>query len=53
MYPTEKYCLLGDDIVIADDRIAQMYKLIMAELGVELSDAKSHVSNDTWEFAKR
>lgn len=47
------YCLLGDDIVIADDAIAREYKLIMNELGVELSEAKSHVSLDTFEFAKR
>jgi len=52
-YPFTNYILLGDDIVINDDRVAEEYKLIMSGLGVEISDSKSHVSNDTYEFAKR
>lgn len=50
---SETYCLLGDDIVIANDAVAEQYRLIMSELGVELSEHKSHVSEDTYEFAKR
>lgn len=48
-----KYILLGDDIVIADKAVALEYKKLIQELGVTISDAKSHVSNDTFEFAKR
>jgi hypothetical protein len=47
------YVLLGDDIVIGDDLVAQHYRAIMSELGVEISVPKSHVSSDTYEFAKR
>jgi hypothetical protein len=47
------YALLGDDIVIADDKVAENYKLIMSELGVAISPHKTHVSKDTYEFAKR
>jgi hypothetical protein len=47
------YVLLGDDIVIGDDAVAMHYRAIMNELGVEISETKSHVSSDTYEFAKR
>jgi hypothetical protein len=47
------YVLLGDDIVIGDDAVAEHYRAIMSELGVEISVPKSHVSSDTYEFAKR
>jgi len=47
------YILLGDDIVIKHNKIARKYKSIMNKLGVEISEAKSHVSKDTYEFAKR
>jgi hypothetical protein len=47
------YILLGDDIVIKDDKIASNYISIMTKLGVEISEAKTHVSNHTYEFAKR
>jgi hypothetical protein len=45
--------LLGDDIVIANDKVAAKYKSIMNKLGVDISEAKSHVSKNTYEFAKR
>lgn len=48
-----KYVLLGDDIVIADDLLAHHYKLLIQRLGVEISPLKTHVSLDTYEFAKR
>nr|QHD64818.1 RdRp [Erysiphe necator associated mitovirus 7] len=48
-----QYMILGDDIVIHNDKVAESYKKIIRELGVELSDNKTHVSNDTYEFAKR
>lgn len=47
------YVLLGDDIVIAHDKVAAHYRAIMGELGVEISESKTHVSADTYEFAKR
>lgn len=50
----ENYAVLGDDIVIADGRVAREYLLIMASLGVGIGLAKSLVSrNGTLEFAKR
>lgn len=48
-----KYVLLGDDIVLSDNKVASEYLALMAELGVEISETKSHASKDTFEFAKR
>lgn len=47
------YCLLGDDIVIANADVAQQYKILLSELDMPISEQKTHVSNDTYEFAKR
>jgi len=47
------YLILGDDIVIRGTDVALAYKEIMTSIGVEISEAKSHVSNDSFEFAKR
>jgi len=47
------YIILGDDIVIKNDKVARTYMKWMNYLGVELSDSKTHVSKDTYEFAKR
>lgn len=53
-YPSySNYMILGDDLVIGDDAVAIRYRAIMATLGVEISEQKSHVSLDTYEFAKR
>jgi hypothetical protein len=52
-YPTRKYIMLGDDIVITNDKIASHYKEVIKSLGVEISESKSHVSLTTYEFAKR
>jgi hypothetical protein len=49
----EGYVLLGDDIVIAHDAVAKEYLAIMAGLGVEVSEVKTFVSSDMYEFAKR
>jgi len=49
----DSYILLGDDIVINNDKVAEKYIEIMKELGVETSESKTHVSSDTYEFAKR
>lgn len=45
--------MLGDDIVIFDQKVAQRYLLIMKDLGVKINLVKSVVSKDTFEFAKR
>jgi len=45
--------ILGDDIVIKNNKIAQTYIKVMNSLGVEISIHKTHVSHDTYEFAKR
>ncbi|AHI43533.1 RNA-dependent RNA polymerase [Fusarium circinatum mitovirus 1] len=49
----DQYIILGDDIVIKDDNIANIYKGQMMRMGVDISDAKTHISKDTYEFAKR
>jgi hypothetical protein len=47
--------LLGDDIVIADEAVAQEYLAICREIGVEIGLAKSLISpkGHAVEFAKR
>jgi len=47
------YYILGDDIIIFNDLVAEKYKYLIDLLGVELSPTKTHVSKDTYEFAKR
>jgi len=49
----ERYALLGDDIVIADSDVAREYKKLLSELDMPISETKTHVSLDTYEFAKR
>jgi hypothetical protein len=47
------YVLLGDDIVLANEHVAKEYMTILSLLGVKVSETKTHISNDTYEFAKR
>jgi hypothetical protein len=47
------YIILGDDIVIKNSNVAKTYIEVMNGLGVEVSVNKTHVSSDTYEFAKR
>jgi hypothetical protein len=48
------YALLGDDIVIADEKVAKEYVTIMEAIGVKIGLAKSLVGlNLSLEFAKR
>lgn len=48
------YSVLGDDVCIADERVAKTYVRVMQSLGVEISLAKSlESSHRTAEFAKR
>jgi len=49
----DEYIILGDDIVIKNDKIASHYRHVMGQFGVSISEAKTHVSKDTYEFAKR
>lgn len=57
VYPGKKfwdYAILGDDIVIADKRVAEAYMRIMDEMGGVISIQKSLIShNGCCEFAKR
>lgn len=48
------YAVLGDDVVIANGRVARSYSQLMGEIGVEIGFAKSLVSRKgALEFAKR
>lgn len=50
----EWYAVLGDDIVIADEGVANEYVLLMEEFGVGIGFHKSVISNNSsLEFAKR
>jgi hypothetical protein len=49
----DQYIILGDDIVIKNNKVAKRYIDVMSKLGVEISTMKTHVSIDTYEFAKR
>jgi hypothetical protein len=49
----DQYMILGDDIVIKNNAVAKTYIDVINRLGVELSLQKTHVSHDTYEFAKR
>lgn len=50
----EDYALLGDDIVLADSKVAQEYLTLLQVIGVEVGLAKSLISsNGSFEFAKR
>nr|QIR30276.1 RNA-dependent RNA polymerase [Plasmopara viticola lesion associated mitovirus 53] len=46
------YCILGDDVVIANDAVAQEYLKLMESLGVDINLSKSVISNRFTEFAK-
>jgi hypothetical protein len=52
-YKTAPYIMLGDDIVIGRDDLAEEYTRLITSLGVEISKDKSHVSKHFFEFAKR
>lgn len=47
------YQILGDDIVISHDALAKEYQRLIKELGVSISQPKTHISTDMFEFAKR
>nr|AWY10967.1 RNA-dependent RNA polymerase [Sclerotinia sclerotiorum mitovirus 6-A] len=47
------YALLGDDIVIGNAQVGELYMKIIKSLHVDYSLAKTHKSKDFFEFAKR
>jgi hypothetical protein len=47
------YIVLGDDVVIAHSGLAREYRALLDTLDVPISKIKTHVSKDTYEFAKR
>jgi hypothetical protein len=47
------YALLGDDLVIANAAVATEYRKLLDQLDMPISPVKTHVSKDTYEFAKR
>jgi len=47
------YALLGDDLVIANKHVAEKYLTILSRLDIEYSPAKTHISENFYEFAKR
>jgi hypothetical protein len=50
----DRYAVLGDDIVIADDQVAREYRLLCQEIGLGIGIAKSLVARGkTLEFAKK
>jgi len=57
VYPQAKFsnvALLGDDIVIADPRVAERYLDIINQLGVQVSKQKSRIFHTgCFEFAKK
>lgn len=48
-----QYIILGDDLVIAHAEVAAAYIRLLKELDMPISTAKSHISDDIFEFAKR
>ena len=52
VFKFEDYCVLGDDIVIYNDKVALAYQELMKLLGLSINPHKSVISNDFAEFAK-
>jgi hypothetical protein len=48
-----RYMLLGDDIVIANDRLSSEYKKLLTEWDIEIQYSKTHESPYGFEFAKQ
>jgi len=46
------YCILGDDVVIRNDLVADEYYKLMSALGVSINLSKSVNSTEFAEFAK-
>jgi hypothetical protein len=48
-----KYVVLGDDVLIGDRQLGELYIGFVKSLGVDISELKTHKSTTTLEFAKR
>jgi hypothetical protein len=53
IFDFNQYIILGDDIVIKNNEVAKTYVEVLTKMGVGVSPHKTHVSIDTYEFAKR
>lgn len=57
VYPGQlftKYAVLGDDVLITDEKVANEYAQALSKLGVQISSQKSLISDTGCaEFAKR
>lgn len=51
--PDTPFVVLGDDVVIFDDRLAAKYKKFLKALDIPISLTKTFESKDFYEFAKR
>jgi hypothetical protein len=52
-WETSPYVILGDDVLIGHRGLAEAYKDLISQLGVEVSAEKTLVSFEAFEFAKR
>lgn len=50
---TAKYVILGDDVLIGDPLLAEIYQEKISSLGIGISSSKSFTSSEMCEFAKR
>lgn len=48
-----KYVILGDDVLVGDAVLGEEYIRLILSLGVEVSPAKTFISSEICEFAKR
>lgn len=46
-----RFCVLGDDVVIADSQLHKVYRKTLANLGCKISEAKTFKSSTMAEFA--
>jgi hypothetical protein len=49
----EMFCILGDDVIILDDKLHQKYMEFLKQIGVPISEHKSISSSNVAEFAGR
>jgi hypothetical protein len=52
-WTSARYVILGDDVLIGDPRLGELYRAKVLSLGVDISQPKSFVSSEMCEFAKR
>lgn len=52
-WKTAPYYFLGDDVLIGCKRLGEAFRARLKLLGVEVSELKSYISQDMFEFCKR